>query len=129
MNTQEIGSQFIGTPWVNDQEIYDFASERRDVMGWDWNRVKAELVAKGLSVSYADAIIENMKMAEEVSNTPKTSNMFLRYLGGVFLVIVISFVARLLIGPIYPGSEKFIGTAVALITFNLMTQGHKGNPE
>lgn len=65
MNTQGIGSQFIGTPWKNDQEIYDFACERHDVMGWDWTRGKADLINKGLNDSYADAIIENLKVVEK----------------------------------------------------------------
>lgn len=96
MNTQEIGSQFLGTPWKNDQEIYDFASERHDVMGWDWTRVKADLVANGLNAAYADAIIENLKVVEKEETGNDNKRKYISW----GLSILFAFIAYLILRPL-----------------------------
>ena len=108
MNTQEIGSQFIGTPWKNDQEIYDFASERHDVMGRDWNRVKAELIANGLNVSYAEVIIDNLKVVETEEAGNDNKRKYLSWVLSALFAIVAYFVLRPIAYGISPEYGQYI---------------------
>ena len=96
MNTTENGSQFIGTSWKNDQEIYDFARERHGVMGWDWTLVKADLINKGLNDSYADAIIENLKVVEKEETGNDNKRKYISW----GLSILFAFIAYLILRPL-----------------------------
>ena len=108
MNTQEIGSQFIGTPWKNDQEIYDFASERHDVMGWDWTWVKADLITKGLNEAYADAIIANLKEAETEDKGVKNKRKYISWILSALFAVVAYFVLRPVAYGISPEYGRYI---------------------
>ena len=118
MDAQEIGSQFIGTPWKNDQEIYDFASEKHDVMGWDWNRVKAELVSNGLNESYANGIIHNLKEADEEESKKDNKRKYISWCLSLLFALIAIFVLRPLAYNISPeyGRYIFIGMIAAGLT-------------
>ena len=108
MKTQEIGSQFIGTPWKNDQEIYDFVSERHDVMGWDWTRVKADLVANGLKDAYADAIIANLKDVENEDEGVKNKRKYISWILSALFAVVAFFILRPVAYGISPEYGRYI---------------------
>lgn len=110
MNTQEIGSKFIGTPWKNDQEIYDFASERHDIMGCDWNRIKAELIAKGLNVAYAEAIIDNLEVVE----TEEAGNDNKRKYISWGLSILFAIIAGIILHPLAYGISSEYGRYILI---------------
>ena len=108
MNTQEIGSQFIGTPWNNDQEIYDFAIERHDIMGWEWNRVRGELVSKGLNDTYADAIIANLKDVENEDEGIKNKRKYISWILSALFAVVAFFILRPVAYGISPEYGRYI---------------------
>lgn len=58
-----LNSPFDGTPWNNDDEIYDFVIEKKFGNDWDWDSIKASLLKNGLNEEYADAIIANIRKA------------------------------------------------------------------
>lgn len=66
-------SQFTGTPWKSDEEIYEFVLHRKNRMGLEWEDINKHLVKEGLDEEYAYAIIENLKNAEhgEYANNVK----------------------------------------------------------
>lgn len=64
----EYTSPFEGTPWNSDQEIYDFASQKRYEIGHPWEKVHEFLTAEGLDKDYAEAIIGNLKEQESATN-------------------------------------------------------------
>ena len=108
MNTQDIGSQFIGTPWNNDQEIYNFASEKHDIMGWDWTRVKADLITKGLNEAYADAIIANLKEAETEDEGEKNKKKYISWILSALFAVVAYFILRPVAYGISPEYGRYI---------------------
>ena len=59
-NTAIFASPFEGTPWNSDEEIYNYASNKKYNLGWGWNDVKNDLINHGLEEGYADAIIQNL---------------------------------------------------------------------
>ena len=126
MNTQEIGSPFIGTPWNNDQEIYDFASERHDVMGWDWTRVKASLIANGLNDAYADAFIENLKVEEREESKKDNKRKYISW----GLSILFAFIAYLILRPLAysmsPEYGRYILTAMIVIGLSFIRKYRNG---
>lgn len=67
MEKTELNTPFTNTPWNDDQEIYDFASQKRYQMGHSWEEVHTFLAAEGLDPDYADAIIANMKEQEAIT--------------------------------------------------------------
>lgn len=109
MDAQILESPFAGTPWKNDQEIYDYANHRIVEKGWDWDQVKAALVNEGLNSDYADAIIENLKVATvevddvEVDKSKKKRKYISWGLSILFAVIVSYFLTPLayVISPTY----------------------------
>ena len=56
-----------GTPWNSDQEIVDFALQKRNELGYEWEDVLSLLNSEGLDNDHAEAIISNLKEQEEVS--------------------------------------------------------------
>ena len=108
MNTQEIGSQFIGTPWNNDQEIYDFAIERHDIMGWEGNRVRGELLSKGLNDTYADAIITNLKDVENEDEGIKNKRKYISWILSALFAVVAFFILRPVAYGISPEYGRYI---------------------
>lgn len=56
-----------GTPWNSDQEIVDFALQKRNELGYEWEDVVSLLNSEGLDNDHAEAIISNLREQEEVS--------------------------------------------------------------
>ena len=108
MNTQEIGSQFIGTPWNNDQEIYNFASERHDIMGLDWDKVRVELISKGLNDSYADAIIANLMNVENEDKGTNNKRKYISWVLSALFAVVAYFILRPVAYGISPEYGRYI---------------------
>lgn len=61
-------SVHANTPWMNDEEIYDYVINKRQEEEWEWDSIKMDLTLKGLPEYYADSIIANL---QEASNLAK----------------------------------------------------------
>lgn len=119
----ELTSAFDGTPWNNDQEIYDYASHKKYQLGHAWEEVHGFLVEEGLDKDYAEAIIENLKELENTTtgidaydeNVPSDESVggwlavFL-YLGvGLGTLITLFSTFAVLSEPLLPSDFKLFG--------------------
>lgn len=55
------------TPWMNDEEIYDYVINKRQEEEWEWESIKMDLTLKGLPEHYANSIIANLKEASNLA--------------------------------------------------------------
>lgn len=80
MEANNNNSQFEGTPWNNDEEIYAFAAELKYDKGHDWETVKSHLISNGLDDNYSDAIILNLKDLESKEKSKRRKKKIIYYL-------------------------------------------------
>ena len=108
MEAREQSSPFEGTPWSNDEEIYDFAIKKQQRYECKWDEVVPFLTAEGLDSDYAKSIVDNLKESYESTRTmdkKRKRNVIIFY---VILAIVGIFVVRPIAYMISPDYGKYI---------------------
>ena len=103
-------SQFEGTHWTNDQQIYDFITHKKISTGWDIADIRKSLISQGLDEEYADAIIQNyIEASQKIDPTTYGTG------------IIVGIISSLIIGAVGAGicilMEKILDWVVVIATF------------
>lgn len=81
-------SPFYGTPWTNDEEIYDHVIRLRYEEEWDWEYIRQNLIDNGLEAYYADAILANTQSEGKKAKTTTRWRGVGELAAAIFLIIV-----------------------------------------
>ena len=95
-------------------------------MGWDWTRVKADLINKGLNDSYVDAIIENLKVVEKEETGNDNKRKYISW----GLSILFAFIAYLILRPLAysmsPEYGRYILIAIIAVGLSFIRKYREG---
>lgn len=127
MENIELNSPFIGTPWKSDQEIYDFALEKRKIFECDWDEIESLLKSQDLDPDYAAAIVANLKEQEE---TLAPQDIKKRKWIAAGLSVVWAIIAVLIVRPLAymmsPEYGRYLFIGIIAIGLSLINQYRKG---
>lgn len=127
MNTTGIISTLEGTPWNSEEEIYEFAVNKKYCLGWDWESVKGALINNGLDENYAESIVASLQEAEKDNDKIKSTapNKAFCYVLSVAWVIFALCVIRPWAYMWSPEYGRFIFIAIAGFGVTLLRQYRK----
>ena len=116
-----------GTPWNSDQEIVDFALQKRNELGYEWEDVLSLLNSEGLDKDHAEAIISNLREQEEVSAKQDINER--KWIAGVlsfgWAILAVLFI-RPLSYMISPEYGRIIFIAIIGLGLSFINQYRKG---
>lgn len=125
MITTEYASPFEGTPWNNDDEIYEFALHKRNQIGYDWEAIHSSLTAEGLNSDYAQAIIANLQ-EQENARRQSTERKWVAGFLSVLWAILSVYLIRPFAYSISPEYGCYIFIAIIGAGLTLINQYRKG---
>ena len=126
METTNLSSPFEGTPWSNDEEIYDFAIKKKQRYECDWNDVVPFLTAEGLDSNYAQAIVENLKVSFKASPAKDKKSKRNAIIFSVIWAVLAVFIIRPISYMMSPDYGRYIFIGIIGIGFGIINQYRKG---
>ena len=87
MESAEIATQFIGTPWTSDEEIYRHVDDLKYRDKKSWKNIRENLISNGLDPDYTDAILDNCKDEQNETNRLRIRGIA-EFIGGFGVLII-----------------------------------------
>lgn len=122
MNTTDLQSGIMKTPWSTEEELYAYVSHKRTNMNWSWDDIKNTLIKEGLDEEHAESVISSLQEEEvKKANEPskgKGTGTGTKIILSIFWAVVVVFFIKPIIMDWSPEYGRYILLVIIGIGIN-----------